>query len=93
MRPISPNTGAEERVFAEEQAEYAPMSYALYDGPEKTVRLLSRWRLSDEDRARVAMGDDLYICLLTYGRPQPIIVQIGDEGWEVPATRSTSREG
>jgi hypothetical protein len=93
MRPISPNTGADERVFAEEQAEYAPISYARYAGPNGSVGLLSRWRLSDAERARVVAGDDLYICLLTAGHPQPIIVQIGAEGWEVPATPTSGTEG
>lgn len=89
MRPVSPNTGADEHVFAEGQTEYAPISYAVYAGPQESVGLLSRWRLNDEDRHRIAAGEDLYICLLTGGNPQPIIVQIGPDGWLVPSVPPT----
>jgi hypothetical protein len=45
--------------------------------------LLTRWRFTPEERAKVAGGEDLYLALLTFGNPvQPMIVQVGPEGWE-----------
>ena len=38
--------------------------------------ILTRWRLSDEDRARVAKGEDLYIVVMA-DRLSPMQVEIG----------------
>jgi hypothetical protein len=78
MRMISPDTGAPETVIAEEQEEYAPLSVAHYADEQGRRYLLSRWRLNDADKARIAAGDDLYIM-------QPVSVQVGPDGW-IPST-------
>jgi hypothetical protein len=86
MRMISPDTGAPETVIAEEQEEYAPLSVAHYADEQGRRYLLSRWRLNDADKARIAAGDDLYISLMTFGQPmQPVSVQVGPDGW-IPST-------
>jgi hypothetical protein len=84
MRMVSPSTGAPEIVLAEEQEQYRPITVARYMDQQDRVILLSRWRLNDGDRARIAAGEDIYIGLLTFGRPmQPLSVQVGADGWTV----------
>lgn len=81
---IAPRTGAPEITVAENQGEYTDLVSAVYgdNGGAGPITLLSRWRLTDEERARIAAGEDLYVTLQTFGRPmQPIIVQVGPDGW------------
>jgi hypothetical protein len=87
-RMIAPRTGAPEQTLAEEQEDYAPLTVAIYgdNGDLGPRTLLSRWRLTDEERAAIAAGEDLYIGLVTFGQPmQPISVQVGEGGWDVPS--------
>lgn len=36
-------------------------------------RIITRWQLSDEDRARIAAGGDIFLDVWTFGRPlQPV---------------------
>jgi hypothetical protein len=81
---VAPQTGAPEIAVAEDQLEYKSITVARYGdnagmGP---VTLLTRWRLTDGERARVAAGEDVYVALRTFGDAmQPIVVQVGPEGW------------
>lgn len=87
---VAPRTGAEEITIAEDQAEYLPLTAAVYQTPDGVRILLTRWRFSEEDRARVAAGEDLYLSVMTFGQPlQPLMVQVGPEGWEVPGAEPT----
>lgn len=84
MNMVAPRTGAPEVTVAEDQLEYAPITVAVYgDNAELGPRqILTRWRLSDEDRRRIAAGEDVYVALMTFGGPmQPISVQVGPDGW------------
>lgn len=84
MRMVAPRTGAPELTLAEEQPEYSPLVVARYVDAQGVEHLLSRWRLTDEERAQIASGEDLYLCLLTHGQPlQPIMMQVGPEEWVV----------
>lgn len=82
MRMRAPRMGAfPEITIAEEQEEYAPLTAApvtfvtFSDGSKAVV---SRWTFTDEERARIAAGDDLYVTLLTFGRRmQPISLTVG----------------
>jgi hypothetical protein len=84
MEAISPATGAEEIIFAKDQPEYAPLPVAVYTmeyapGMEGTT-LLTRWRFSEEERQRIAAGEDLYLACITFGQPlQPLNIQVGGE--------------
>lgn len=81
---VAPRTGAPERTLAAEQHQYRPLVVAVYNDEKGVEHLLSRWRLNDEDRAKLAEGEDLYLCLMTFGQPlQPIMIQVGPKGWEV----------
>ena len=81
MEPVSPQTGAPEIVIARDQHEYVPYPAALYRIDDRIV-VLSRWRLTEEEREAVARGEDLFFGLMTDGRPvQPLYAQIGGDGW------------
>lgn len=85
MKPIHPGTGAQEVTVAEDQPEYIKYPAALYQTKEGTLCLLSRWTFTDEEREMIARGEDLFVGILTGGRPvQPVIFQVGPEGWELP---------
>jgi hypothetical protein len=63
-------------VFAEDQPQYRPLPTVLLAGNEG--RVISRWALTDEERAAIANGEDLYIELLTFAGPlQPILPSVG----------------
>ena len=84
---VAPRTGAIEITIAEDQPEYLPLTVAVYgDNKDMGPRtLLSRWRPTDEERQAIAAGEDVYVGLVTFGQPmQPIIVQIGNDGWVAP---------
>lgn len=83
MRAIAPRTGAPEQTVAEEQLEYKPITVCLYQQPDESIVVLTRWTFSPEERKRVAEGEDIYVALLTDGDGMnPINVQVGPEGWE-----------
>ena len=89
MRMVAPRTGADEITIAEDQLEYRPLVAAVYQTPEGVPVLLTRWRLTDAERARVLAGDDLYLSVMTFGKPlQPLGMQVGPDGWEVAEPRS-----
>lgn len=84
MRMIAPRTGAEEITLAEDQLEYRPLVAALYETAEGVPVLLTRWRFTDEERAAIAAGEDLYLGVMTFGKPlQPLMAGVGPAGWEV----------
>ena len=71
MIPISPVIlGAQEHevTYAKDQKEYVPLPCIRTEHA-----LLSRWRLSEEERAHIAEGGDLFIVQLYFGELfQPI---------------------
>ena len=70
---------APEVTIAEEQHEYKALVGAVHDNGNVIV---TRWRLDDDDRARIADGEDIYLGHLTFNGPfQPISVQVGPGGW------------
>jgi len=73
MQPVSPVLPASEEVEkivgGGDHGEYTPLP-AFHT--EKST--LSRWSLTEEERAYIAEGGDLYICQLNFGEPlQPIL--------------------
>lgn len=84
MRMVAPRTGADEITLAEDQLEYKPLTAAVYRTEEGHVTLLTRWKFTDEERAAIAAGEDLYLGVMTFGGPlQPLMAQVGPEGWQV----------
>lgn len=82
MRPVAPRVGLPEVTLAEEQAEYAPVTVAVVTYEDGTQGLMTRWRPTEDERALIAAGADLYLTLLTFGRPmQPIHLKVGRPEW------------
>lgn len=63
MRPIAPRLGAgvEEFSVAEDQHEYLTITMAAVGYSDGTLGMIGRWTLSDDERARVAAGEDIYV--------------------------------
>ena len=81
---VAPRTGAEEITIAEDQLEYRPLVAAVYRTEDGQPLLLTRWRFTEEERQQIAGGEDLYLAVLTFGKPlQPLALQIGPEGYVV----------
>jgi hypothetical protein len=82
MKTVQPMTGAREVTIAVGQPEYDALICAEYVESEMNSPLLvSRWKPSDEEREALAAGDDIYLSILTFGRPmQPVAVQVGAAG-------------
>lgn len=69
MEPTSPvlPSGAElEQVFA---ASDGSGKYSDLPTFRTDKSIVSRWKLSDEERAYIAAGGDLFICILNFGQP------------------------
>ena len=81
-RPVAPRVGFPEAMFAEEQPEYLTICVAMVTYKDGTQEIMTRWKLSDEEKAKVAAGEDIYLSLLTFGEPmQPIKLEIGRPEW------------
>lgn len=82
MRTVSPKLGLPEITLAEEQKEYIPVRVAVVKYEDGNEGVILRWELGDDDRARIAAGEDLYMGLLTFGKPmQPVSLEVGRPGW------------
>lgn len=89
MRMIRPKLAAPQTVVAEEQEEFKPVTVAYvlnhgYPAPLTEHGPLNSavmaFRPTDEERAAIAAGADVYVSLLTYMKPQQgIIVGVGPE--------------
>lgn len=63
-------------TYAADQPEYRPLPVVRLTGKEG--RVISRWTLTPEERARIAAGEDLYIEMLTFHQPlQPVLPTVG----------------
>jgi hypothetical protein len=83
MKPIDPDpgkrTGGESVTYGAGQRHYLPLPAAKF--PENG-QVVTRWQLSDEERAAIAAGGDVWLSILTFDRPlQP--VRLGVRGADV----------
>lgn len=91
---IRPKLEAVQLTIAEEQEEYKSVTAAVVqhpDYPGVRVRLpdgqvaqynsiVLAFRPTDEERAKLVAGEDLYVSLLTFGKPmQGIILTVGPQ--------------
>lgn len=73
ISPVVPGNQQFEVVYAADQPEYQPLPVL------RTERsLLSRWRLTDEERAHIAAGGDLFVCVMHFGQPLQPLLPIAD---------------
>ena len=73
-------------MVAEEQEEYLTVCVALLPYSDGAIGMVTRWRLTDEEKQRIMDGEDLYLNCLTFtGQMQPIRLEVGPvpEGWSV----------
>lgn len=76
-RPVIDGLEAHEVVFAKDQPEYIPLR--TLRGNTEQGQVLSRWTLTPEQRKAVAEGADIFLQLLTFGKPlQPIVMAVSD---------------
>jgi hypothetical protein len=75
MMPVDPKPSqpihGHKVIVAEHQSGVRPLpAWSLDDA---TTALMTRWHLTDEERAAIAAGADLWMLISTFGRPvQPI---------------------
>lgn len=73
--PVMPGSGPIEIVLGKDQPEYVPLPAVYLDTP--SCPMITRWRLSDEERAQIACGADIVLQQLTFLRPfSPVNLQV-----------------
>jgi hypothetical protein len=94
MRPVAPRiAGLEEATVAEEQLEYRPITVAVIRYADDWQGLVTRWQPSEDERAAVMRGEDIYVeqLLPPNVRMIPMHVTIGrvpqPEGKDTPVWR------
>lgn len=69
--------GSRAVVIAEHQQEYRDLpSIRTPNG-----YVITRWSLSNEERAAVVRGEDIYVTLLSHGAINPMFVTVGPVNW------------
>lgn len=69
--------GSRAVVIAEHQSEYLDLpSIRTPDG-----QVITRWRLTDDERRRIVEGDDIFVTLLSSGPINPLFVTVGPVNW------------
>ncbi len=93
MLSVEPLTGAKSVTLAVNQPEYEPLTVDLfYDTDVHSSVLISRWKLSEEERAALIAGEDIWLALSTFGSaPQPVLLQVGPTGFIVGSNYSNFR--
>lgn len=82
MDPVElfPVEGTRPIVFAADQPQYRPLPALIY--PEGVVR--TEWRLTEEERQRIAAGENLRLWVWTFGQAlQPVALEVTDERDEI----------
>jgi hypothetical protein len=75
VSPVMPGSEPIEIILGKDQPEYMPLPVVYLNSP--SVPMLSRWRLSEEERAAVAEGADIVLTQLTFGGLfRPVNLQI-----------------
>lgn len=73
--PVLPGYDQSEIVIAKDQPEYRPLpSLRNIDGV-----VLTRWSLTEGERAAVAAGADIYLSVHTFNHPlQPVMLEVAE---------------
>lgn len=75
VSPVMPGSEPIEVVLGKGQPEYEPLPAVYLD--TVTCPMITRWRLSDEERKAIAEGADVVLQQLTFRNPfQPVNLQI-----------------
>ncbi len=69
--------GSKAVVIAEHQDEYRDLpSIRTPDG-----QVITRWSLTEAERAAIVRGEDIYVTLLSNGPINPLFVTVGPVNW------------
>jgi hypothetical protein len=79
--PALVSPGSRAVVIAEHQKEYRDLPSVRT--PEGQV--ITRWSLTEAERAAIVRGEDIYVTLLSVGSINPFFVTVGPVNW----TRTT----
>jgi hypothetical protein len=75
VSPVLPGSESIEVIFGANQPEYEPLPAVYLDNAARPV--ITRWRLTDEERTDIANGCDIVLTQLTFCAPfQPIHIQL-----------------
>lgn len=75
VSPVMPGSEAIEVVIGANQPEYIPLPAVYLTA--NTCPMLTRWRLTDEEREAVANGADIILSQLTFWQPfRPVHIQV-----------------
>jgi dihydrofolate reductase len=77
VHPSLVPAGSKAVVIAEKQDEYRDLpSVRTPDG-----QVITRWSLSNEERAAIVRGEDIYVTILSHGSINPLFVTVGPVNW------------
>lgn len=65
-------------------AEYQPEYQDLPSVRTPNGYVITRWEFTDEERQRIANGEDLFITLLSQGAINPLFATVGPVNWNTP---------
>ena len=69
--PIVPSFKLPVTTFAKDQPEY--IALPAHVGPPPDFMTVTRWRFSFTERVRILLSGDLWLTILTFGKPlQPV---------------------
>jgi hypothetical protein len=71
--PVVPGSEEFEVTYAADQPEYIPLPVVRTE-----VALLSRWKLTEDERRHIANGGDLFIAMIHFGQNLQPICPIAD---------------
>ncbi len=80
--------GSRAVVIAEHQNEYLDLPSVrtpavIVDGEMvKPPQVITRWELTDAERAAVVRGEDVFVTILSAGAINPLFVTIGPVDWK-----------
>lgn len=73
--PVLPGSKEIELVLGQNQPQYIPLPAVYIDTPARPM--ITRFRLDEVERAKIAAGADVVLQQLTFGAPfQPVNLQI-----------------
>lgn len=84
MEPVDPRidpatvpAGSRAIVVAEHQAEYVALpSIRTPDG-----KVITRWSLTEAERAAVLRGEDVFLTIWSFGAIDPVWLSVGPADW------------
>jgi hypothetical protein len=77
VHPSLVPAGSKAVVIAEHQDEYRDLPSVRTPGGQ----VITRWSLTDDERAAIIRGEDIYVTILSHGSINPLFVTVGPVDW------------